>query len=839
MAIQVNDLKLYPAVETIGIRSQYYSGNDPHYARMEWRPSYSSIWIPGFRLTQDTRPTIVGQFENNSWGNLLNLYVNEWRGVIFGLPGRPGLDPNTSYDVRVTYYDLNNNEIGHHQASTITRNNNPNIPTSDVRIVATNGNDTGTGSEANPFATLQRAFQNAGPGTTVMMRGGIYSQALGRQGLSGQKNNYITLLSYQGESVIIDGSSLGTNLPGQSGGEVGYKGLIYLNTCSFFRILGLNIQNSQLNLMVLYSTGEGIIIENNTLRGGNLSGSNDTQMVQRRYGGRDMIIQNNRFIQEGSPKKIYGLYNWGAGWGLVVCDNLFTSPDGSLYDGIGGGPENKLGDEFSYTGEYDVYRNVADGHSDDGYQIEGKCLNYRCRQNTIRGGNVGIAICPVMIGPCYSLRNTIFNVKWYGYKLGDNTTGHTYVYHNTILGVKGYQVTNGGLRNLHMANNIVDTTNYIYEIYNYDQDNDVDYDLVFTTKSSEVIKWKGARYNTLAAFQSATGQGVHSIWGQASFVNRGSGDLRLQPGSLGIEKGVVIPGINDADSPWPFIGAAPNIGAIEQDGSAPPPTADFKVSANSGPAPLTVNFTNKSTGAIVTHHWDFGDGSNSNEASPTHTFVVQGSYRVVLTVTGPGGTNSAAMIIAVSGEVATFTLTISKTEGGNTNPTPGSYPYPKGQEVPVVALPDSGYQFVEWQENGVVIGTTNTIPILMNADRDIMAVFQEIVVPPEEFALSISVRGNGTTEPRAGSYTVVKGGVVTVKATPASGYVFFQWEGDLSGTLPEASFMVNRNMSIVAVFTKKELPGFFELLWDVAPFFPWEGPPLPRFTGLDWEKLRT
>lgn len=50
-----------------------------------------------------------------------------------------------------------------------------------------------------------------------------------------------------------------------------------------------------------------------------------------------------------------------------------------------------------------------------------------------------------------------------------------------------------------------------------------------------------------------------------------------------------------------------------------PPEALFTVDSVSGNSPLTVTFTNTSTFA-ESYHWDFGDGSTSNEENPVHTF---------------------------------------------------------------------------------------------------------------------------------------------------------------------------------------------------------------------------
>ncbi|MCT2583889.1 ThuA domain-containing protein [Actinophytocola gossypii] len=69
------------------------------------------------------------------------------------------------------------------------------------------------------------------------------------------------------------------------------------------------------------------------------------------------------------------------------------------------------------------------------------------------------------------------------------------------------------------------------------------------------------------------------------------------------------------------------------------PTAAVTASVDSGPAPLTVEFSSEGSGGgdgePVTYAWDFdGDGTvDSTEANPTHTYTEPGEYRVLLTVT--------------------------------------------------------------------------------------------------------------------------------------------------------------------------------------------------------------
>ena len=126
------------------------------------------------------------------------------------------------------------------------------------------------------------------------------------------------------------------------------------------------------------------------------------------------------------------------------------------------------------------------------------------------------------------------------------------------------------------------------------------------------------------------------------------------------------------------------------EGGANPPNAAFSADPTSGCAPLTVNFTDESTGDITSWSWDFGDGSTSTEQNPTHTYNSAGSYTVSLTVTGPGGsdTETKADYITVTdvpnadfvGDPTSGTapLTVSFTDQSTGNPTSWSWDFGDG-----------------------------------------------------------------------------------------------------------------------------------------------------------------
>lgn len=75
--------------------------------------------------------------------------------------------------------------------------------------------------------------------------------------------------------------------------------------------------------------------------------------------------------------------------------------------------------------------------------------------------------------------------------------------------------------------------------------------------------------------------------------------------------------------------------------------AFFNTNITSGCAPLTVNFTQFSTGASV-YNWNFGDGNTSNQLSPTHTFTQAGTYEVNLFVNDGCSFDTASVVITVS-----------------------------------------------------------------------------------------------------------------------------------------------------------------------------------------------
>ena len=91
------------------------------------------------------------------------------------------------------------------------------------------------------------------------------------------------------------------------------------------------------------------------------------------------------------------------------------------------------------------------------------------------------------------------------------------------------------------------------------------------------------------------------------------------------------------------------------EGGAVPPDAAFTADTQSGPAPLTVQFTDQSSGTPpLTYAWDFtNDGTvDSTLQNPSHTYSAPGTYTVRLNVTNTEGSDE---------EVKTGYITVTDT----------------------------------------------------------------------------------------------------------------------------------------------------------------------------------
>jgi hypothetical protein len=78
----------------------------------------------------------------------------------------------------------------------------------DNYYVAKNGKNTNSGTENNPWLTVQYAVDNAAAGDTIFVRGGVYNELVAFNSSGSAAEGYIVLCNYPDELPVLDGSGL-------------------------------------------------------------------------------------------------------------------------------------------------------------------------------------------------------------------------------------------------------------------------------------------------------------------------------------------------------------------------------------------------------------------------------------------------------------------------------------------------------------------------------------------------------------------------------------------------------------------------------------------------------
>ena len=194
-------------------------------------------------------------------------------------------------------------------------------------------------------------------------------------------------------------------------------------------------------------------------------------------------------------------------------------------------------------------------------------------------------------------------------------------------------------------------------------------------------------------------------------------------------------------------------------------------------------------------NWTGNVGTVANVTAASTTITVSGNYSI---------TANFAVIPPIQ-----YSLTISSTAGGSvTTPGQGTFTYNAGTVVNLVASPLGGYRFINWTGNVATVAnvTAASTTITMNGNYSIIANFA--VIPPSQYSLTISsTAGGSVTTPGQGTFTRNAGTVVSLVASPGTGYRFANWIGHV-GTIADlkaasTAITMNGNNEITAVFAPR------------------------------------
>ncbi|HBJ33616.1 MAG TPA: hypothetical protein DDZ51_02415 [Planctomycetaceae bacterium] len=267
-----------------------------------------------------------------------------------------------------------------------------------------------------------------------------------------------------------------------------------------------------------------------------------------------------------------------SGRGVVIRRNAVRG----LFDGFGLAPVPYAG---TRTAELDFYDNRIFHVADDFMEIDGYARNYRIFRNDMRESLSGISLAQALDGPVWIVRNRIIDCgiakateleAYPGYPFKTNGghgadvgSGKIFFFHNTASSrdpaSHALLVKNASWKKLTLRNNIWIGQSHGFLSWTKDLSPiDWDYDNLYSTKG--VLLQFGNRgnvslntyYKDLKEVFNGTGWLEHGVSAPPLFYDSPARDFRLSANSPCIDRGVLLPGINDN-----FNGLAPDIGAVE------------------------------------------------------------------------------------------------------------------------------------------------------------------------------------------------------------------------------------------------------------------------------------
>ena len=319
--------------------------------------------------------------------------------------------------------------------------------------------------------------------------------------------------------------------------------------------------------------------------------------------------------------RVYGpghviAYNYVADFHDGIDTEMYGMPDGSnAVEGPNYPPRN-MWDRRPVS--IDLYNNYITNAHDNSIEMDGSMHNIRVMRNVlINSASHPMSTQPSVGGPIYWIRNIVYHAPGGSTRSTANSPGVIF-YHNTVTSETS--VPSGS--NTHWLNNLMlgqDTAPAIFSVTTSTPYTSSDYNGFRPNPGAAYsFQWnvaenagagdpddaaaargragapgaargaapagRGAasgQYKTLAEYQQGSGQDRHSVLVDFDvFVNVPKldrdpktvqrlykfedYDFRLKSGSAAIDKGVVIPNVNDG-----FTGSAPDLGALEA--GQPPP----------------------------------------------------------------------------------------------------------------------------------------------------------------------------------------------------------------------------------------------------------------------------
>jgi hypothetical protein len=399
---------------------------------------------------------------------------------------------------------------------------------------------------------LQSALDNAQPGTIIVLADGTYSGTFSIDA-SGTAANPIVIRGQSRDGVILDGGGAGGNVLEAYG--------------SFVHIERLTLQNANRGLRFQSNGTEGNVARRLRIRDVTLGlGSTEDQ--------KDFYVCDNDLQGPLTWPSVY-TDDGGAhanddginlrGDGHVVCHNRI----------IGFGDAMKIEQDGSRA--VDFYGNEVLSAYDNGLEMDTTAGNGRALFNRFTNNFMPLSFQPIHGGPVYVLRNVAVNYASEAMKFHNETSG-ILVYHNTFVSPDQPLVVWDDTTSHHFAieNNLFIGPGDLAGNRTVEWDGTVDDGIFdyngYLPDAGFKINFVAGTVNVgdFAALQAAGVEAHGLVLGGSPFesgllppadytVTMTPQDVTLAAGSPPVDRGLVLPNINDG-----YKDAAPDLGATER-----------------------------------------------------------------------------------------------------------------------------------------------------------------------------------------------------------------------------------------------------------------------------------
>ncbi|MCI9843526.1 InlB B-repeat-containing protein [Flavobacterium pectinovorum] len=619
--------------------------------------------------------------------------------------------------------------------------------------VSPNGSASNPGTLSSP-TTLENAITQVASGQTIFMRGGSYFRSatiLIARTNTGSANSLKRIEAYNGEIPIIDFASQAL--------ADSNRGIVLDGSYWYFK--GITIQNAGDNGMLLSGN-------NNTIDNCIFKKNRDSGLQLSRY--------NTAFTT---------ISNWPSNNLILNCEALDNKDAAS---------ENADGFAAKLTcGNGNIFRGcISHNNSDDGWDLYTKTDT----------GPIGI----ILFENCVAYNNgtltdgtTSANGDKNGFKLGGSGISVNHIVRRCVAFGNGHHgfTDNNNLGSIEMSNNT--SVNNADANYSFREGGTHQFrnNLSYNCPNSDKKTGTDVGNSNVWWINDVSTNGKGLVVSSADFVSLsvpsnikntdGSPNLgnfvALAAGSDLINTGVTATGIT-------FNGSAPDVGAIEYGGTT---VTNYTLTTTANPTAggtisRSPNATTYAAGTVVTL-------TATPASGYTFTSWSNGATTATTTVTINANTTLTANFTATSSNTYTLTTTASPTAGGSVSRSPNAATYAAGTVVTLTATPVSGYTFTSWSNGATTASTTVTI----NANTTLTANFTSSSSTTYTLTTSSSPIAGGSISRSPNAATYASGTVVTLTATPASGYTFTSWSN--GATTATTTATITANTTLTATFT--------------------------------------